>query len=61
MFYGWLPKCINTKFVCNSTTVYKLGRYAKLPNSASTRNPIRPSVHPSVCQSIVLWPSVKNF
>ena len=30
---GWLSKCINTKFVYCSTTVYKLCRYAKLPNS----------------------------
>ena len=35
-----LPKCINTKFVCSLTTVYKLCKYAKLPNIASTINPM---------------------
>ena len=38
--YGWLSKCINTRFVCSSTTVYKLCRYAKLPNKASAINPM---------------------
>ena len=37
---GCLPKCINTKFVVSSTTVYKLCRYVKLPNNASTINPM---------------------
>ena len=37
---GCLPNCINTRFVCNSTTVYKLSSYAKLPNNASTINPM---------------------
>ena len=37
---AWLSKCINTKFVYSSTTVYKQCRYAKLPNNASTINPM---------------------
>ena len=38
--YGCLPKCINTKFIYTSTTVFILRRYAKLSNNASTINPM---------------------
>ena len=37
---GYLPRSINTKFVCSSSTVYKSCGYANYPNNASTINPI---------------------
>ena len=37
---GCLSKCINTEFVCSSTKLYKLCWQARLPNNASTINPM---------------------